>query len=116
MDKEMEKKFKDEVMRYLSFADRHKALAEKIASEAAERAVNLFGQSTGRLTFEQQVKLATHSCIRHDYTDYDDILIEETVEYAASLFDKDSPLDGIEQGQQTEPVDKVIEFIEEHRR
>jgi len=111
----MRKKFEDAVIRYLNFTDQHTALAEKIASEAAERAGRLFSRDTGRIPFDQQVRLATHSCIRHDYTDYDDILIEETIEYTASLFDKESPLDGIDQDRQPEQVDKVAEFIGEHR-
>ena len=96
---------------FLSLVPKHKA-TEKIVAEALEGYCKEYEEKylkTGRLTFKQKVVLATNACIRHSYTDYDDILIEKTIEQTDPF--SDDALTGTVE----DMTDYVSEFIRLHR-
>ena len=65
------------VRAWLDFTPEHGALAEKIATIAAERAVVVGSGRVGRtrlLPLEERAALAARATIRHRFTDYDDHL------------------------------------------
>jgi Uncharacterized conserved protein (DUF2293) len=64
---------------WLDFTAEHAALAEHIATTAAERAVVVGSGRVGRtklLPLEERAALAARATIRHEFTDYDDRLVE----------------------------------------
>jgi hypothetical protein len=104
--------FQAEVIKYLNFDDRHKELAEEIAAEAADSswASEKEGLArSGRLSLAQKAVLAANTCIRHNYTAYDDILIENTLEQSFSF--KPEPDTDLREN----VTDAVREFIQTHR-
>lgn len=113
MDERLKEAFKREVKKYLNFSERYEGLAEEIANETVEKERELFGRKVGRiskLTFQQRVELATNACIRHNYTGYDDILIEKTIEQSYPMIE-DRDIDIRE-----DAVNEVAEFIKIHRK
>jgi hypothetical protein len=69
--------FSAAVLGWLAFAPEHAALAEEIATAAADRAVVVGSGRVGRtrlLPLEERAALAARATIRHRYTDYDDRL------------------------------------------
>lgn len=114
-DQKYKEKFIKEIKKYLNFSNKYKKLAEEIAAETAETAEMVYEAPSERvnriskLSFEQKVKMATNACIRHSYTDYDDILIEKTIEQSCSFIDDTyKEIKG-------EAMNEVSEFIRKHR-
>jgi hypothetical protein len=67
------------VVAWLDFAPEHAAVAEQIATAAADRAVVVGSGRVGRtrlLPLEERAALAARATIRHRFTDYDDRLAE----------------------------------------
>jgi hypothetical protein len=67
------------VVAWLDFAPEHAALAEQIATAAADRAAVVGSGRVGRtklLPLEGRAALAARATIRHQFTDYDDRLVE----------------------------------------
>ena len=67
------------VVAWLDFAPEHAALADQIATSAADRAVVVGSGRVGRtrlLPLEERAALAARAAIRHSFTDYDDRLAE----------------------------------------
>ena len=67
------------VVAWLAFAPEHAALAEQIATSAADRAVVVGSGRVGRtrlLPLEERAARAARAAIRHQFTDYDDRLAE----------------------------------------
>jgi Uncharacterized conserved protein (DUF2293) len=67
------------VSAWLAFAPEHAALADQIASSAADRAVVVGSGRVGRtrlLPLEERAALAARATIRHEFTNYDDRLAE----------------------------------------
>jgi hypothetical protein len=67
------------VLAWLDFTSEHAALAERIATAAADRAVVVGSGRVGRttlLSLEERAALAARATIRHQYTDYEDRLVE----------------------------------------
>ena len=67
------------VVSWLAFAPEHAALADQIATSAADRAVVVGSGRVGRtrlLPLEERAALAARAAIRHQSTDYDDRLAE----------------------------------------
>ena len=99
------------VLDYLHFSDENRQVAEEIAAETAHLLTTEPEADTGRLSFKQKIALAARATIRHAYTAYDDVLIENTLEQAdlnmgrKTADDDDGPV-----------ADEVTEFIKQHRR
>ncbi len=71
-------RFAEAVYEYLSFSARHEKLARDIAKSVAERATEVGSERVGRtskLTLEEKATLAARAHIRHNYTKYDDRLV-----------------------------------------
>ncbi|MBE7463005.1 MAG: DUF2293 domain-containing protein [Planctomycetes bacterium] len=71
--------FKEEVLRYLSFAPQYLPLAEKIANDVAAHACRVGAGTVARtqtLDLAQKAELATIAHIRHHFTNYEDRLRE----------------------------------------
>jgi hypothetical protein len=67
------------VLAWLDFTSEHAALAERIAAAAADRAAVVGSGRVGRtklLPLEERAALAARATIRHQFTDYDDRLVE----------------------------------------
>jgi hypothetical protein len=111
-DQKYKEKFRKEIKKYLNFSNKYKKLAEEIAAETAEMVYEAPSERvnrTSKLSFEQKVKMAANACIRHSYTDYDDILIEKTIEQSCSFIDDTyKEIKG-------EAMNEVSEFIRKHR-
>ncbi len=100
--------FKAAVIAYLNFSEENKDLAEEIAGEALAWSDSMASE---RLSFEQQVAFASRACIRHTYTAYDDVLIENTLEQSDITMGK-----SYEESYEETDVDAVTEFIQRHRK
>ena len=75
--------FADAIRGFLAFAPEHVDLADRIATEAATRAVEVGSGRVGRtrtLSLDERAALAARALIRHRYTSYDDALLEASVE------------------------------------
>ena len=106
--KKKESKYREEFseacFRFLNFIPEHEELAHKIAEEAASQAMTVGSGRVGRtskLTLEQKAELAIRACIRHEYTNYE----EELVEDGEVWYDEIKRNAG----------DEVHRFLEEHR-
>lgn len=67
------------ILGYLAFAPEHVDLARRIADDAAGRAAEVGSGRVGRtrkLTVEQRAELAARASIRHQFTDYEDELLD----------------------------------------
>ena len=96
------------VIRFLDFSPQNIDIAREIARNVSES--GLSAQRSPRLSARQQLSLAVRACIRHTYTAYDDVLIENSIEQA------DLGMGGEYGAQHDDTVDAVTEFIERHRR
>jgi hypothetical protein len=71
------------IRRFLAFAPDHSELAEEIASEAAMRAAVVGSGRVGRtrtLSLDERAAMAARALIRHRYTNYEDDLINASME------------------------------------
>ena len=71
-------RFAEAVYEYLNFSRRYRKLARDIAKAVAERATEVGSERVGRtskLTLEEKAMLAARAHIRHNYTKYDDKLV-----------------------------------------
>ena len=71
--------FAEAVYRYLAFAPKHEKLAQDIARDVAEHATQVGSERVGRtskLSLEEKVMLAARAYIRHNYTKYEDRLLD----------------------------------------
>jgi Uncharacterized conserved protein (DUF2293) len=67
------------VLAWLDFTSEYAALAERIATAAADRAVVVGSGRVGRtklVPLEERAALAARATIRHQFTDYDNRLVE----------------------------------------
>ncbi len=104
---------KKAVLDYLDFAAEHKELAETIANETARTVLEDLKEARrreSRLTIEQRIALAARAHIRHAYTAYDDVLIENTIEQAQLT------MNAVFEETGGESDDDVARFIEQHRK
>jgi hypothetical protein len=99
------------VLCWLAFAPEHAALAEKIATAAADRAVVVGSGRVGRsklVQLEERVALAARATIRHQFTDYDDRL--------AALDPFEAEVDDFEYRELKQAAhDAVDDFLDAHR-
>ncbi|MCP4714165.1 MAG: DUF2293 domain-containing protein [Deltaproteobacteria bacterium] len=106
--------FVQEAMAYLDFSSSNRTLAEEIAADAFKRALKAETEQAKRprqLLLKQKVILATRACIRHDYTAYDDILIENPNEQQVC------PVINEQEGDAPNiHPNEVDDFIKRHRR
>ena len=96
------------VIRFLDFSSQYIDIAEEIARQVSE--TGLAAQRSPRLSARQQLSLAVRACIRHTYTAYDDVLIENSIEQT------DLGMGGEYGAQHDNTVDAVTDFIQRHRR
>lgn len=100
------------VVAWLDFTPEHAALAEEIATAAAERAVEVGSGRVGRtrtLPLEERAALAARASIRHRLTDYDDRL--------ADLDPMEAELDDREYRQIRRDAHEAVDtFLDAHRR
>ena len=71
--------FAEAVYRYLVFAPKHEKFAQDIARDVAEHATRVGSERVGRtsrLSLEEKAMLATRAYIRHNYTKYEDKLLD----------------------------------------
>jgi hypothetical protein len=108
-----EARYQDEltaaIVTYLDFAPEHQALAETIATAAAQRATVVGSGRVGRtrlLSMEERGALAARAELRHAYTDYEQQLAAQPV-----AGDDDELYREIK----AYAHDEVDRFIEEHR-
>ena len=97
-----------EVIRFLDFSPQHIDIAREIAKQVSES--GLAAEQSPRLSARQQLSLAVRAWIRHTYTAYDDVLIENSIEQT------DLGMGGEYGAPHDTTVDAVTEFIERHRR
>ncbi len=96
---------------FLDFAEEHAPLAEKIAAEATGRAATVGSGRVGRtktIGLEQRAELAARACIRHQYTTYEDDLLDQDQE----VWDDDFLYRDVKRSAQA----AVVEFLARHRR
>jgi len=103
--------FAEAVYEYLDFEPKHKKLAREIAKEMAEHATQVSSGRVGRtrkLTLEDKAALATRAYIWHNYTHYEDQLLE----FGFDL----KPGDYLYQEVKGEAREAVDEFLSHHRK
>ncbi len=99
------------VEKYLAFSDQNKDVAAEIAEETAETMLKTEKNEPGainHLSFDKKVMFAANTCIRHNYTSYDDRFIEVTIEQSYP--------EDLEIETEVEETDEVAEFIRLRRR
>ena len=104
-------RFAEAVYEYLGFAPNHEKLARDIASGVAEHATQVGSERVGRtrkLPLEEKAMLAARSYIRHNYTKYEDQLLD--FEFPLE------PGDYLYQEIKSEAVEAVDKFLELHRK
>lgn len=104
--------FAEAVLRILDFAPRYRALAQKIAEEAAQQATEVGSGRVGRtakLTLEEKAELAARAYIRHHHTRYEERLMK------AGLFEPDHG-DPVYRDLRARAQEEVDEFLEQHRQ
>jgi len=97
--------FAQAVLEYLNFSSAYADLAQQIARATAEHAAVVGSGRVGRtrsLSLEQKAALAARAYIRHNYTDYEDLLSTEVGDW---LYDE------IKAGAQED----VDDFLAKHR-
>lgn len=103
--------FVEAVYRYLTFAPKHEKLAQDIARGVAEHATQVGSERVGRtskLSLEEKATLAARAYIRHNYTKYED-----------RLLDFEFPLergDYLYREIKSEADEAVDEFLDHHRK
>ena len=103
----------DAALKYLGFSSENATIAEEIAAQTADMVIEKEQGAAGTysmLTLEQKVKLAANTCIRHNYTSYDDRFIEKTIEQSSPMV-HEPDTDG-----EVVQVNEVGEFIRLHRK
>ena len=104
-------RFAEAVYEYLGFAPNHEKLARDIASSVAEHATQVGSERVGRtrkLPLEEKAMLAARAYIRHNYTKYEDQLLD--FEFPLELGDY------LYQEIKSEAVEAVDNFLEIHRK
>lgn len=103
--------FSEAVHDYLDFVPRHEQLARNIAEAVAEHATQVGSERVGRtrkLSLEEKAALAALAYIRHNYTKYED-----------RLLDSESPLETDEylyREIKSEANEEVDKFLNNHRK
>ncbi len=96
------------IVAFLGFAPEHAGLARSIATEAAQRAVEVGSRRVGRtrtISVGERAALAARALIRHRYTDYEERLLLE-------VWDDEFLYRSVK----AEAQDAVDRYLEEHRR
>ena len=105
-----QERFAEAVYKYLDFEPKHEKLAHDIAKGVAEHATQVSSGRVGRarkLTLEDKAVLAGRAYIRHNYTPYEDQLLE----FGFDL----KPGDFLYQEVKGEAREAVDEFLSHHR-
>ena len=109
-EEEYQKGFAEAVLEFLDFAPRYRRLAQKIAEGTARQATEVSSGRVGRtakLELAEKAELAARAYIRHQYTKYEDRLLEN------GLFDLDRETHNYLKSEAHEDVD---EFLQKHRK
>lgn len=104
--------FAEAVLRFLDFAPRYRALAQRIAEGAAQRSTEVSSGRVGRtakLSLEEKAALAARAYIRHHHTKYEERLLE------AGIFEPHAD-DYVYREVRQQAQEEVDEFLERHRR
>jgi len=105
-----QEQFTEAVYEYLGFAPKHEQLARDIAKSVAEHATQVGSERVGRtskLPLEEKAMLAVRAYIRHNYTPYEDQLLE----FGFNL----EPGDFLYREVKSEAQEEVDEFLSRHR-
>jgi hypothetical protein len=106
-----QEQFAEAAYGYLNFAPKHKKLARDIARAIAEHATRVGSGRvgrTGKLSLEEKAMLAARAYIRHNYTKYEDRLLN----FGVPL----EPDDYLYREIKAEAEEAVDEFLDRHRR
>lgn len=103
--------FEEAVYEYLDFVPKHEQLARDIAKVVAEHATQVGSERVGRtrkLPLEEKAMLAVRAYIRHNYTKYEDRLLD--FEFPLE------PGDYLYREIKSEADDAVDKFLNSHRK
>jgi len=103
--------FAEAVYEYLGFVSKHEQLARDIAKAVAEHATQVGSERVGRtkkLPLEEKAMLAARAYIRHNYTKYEDRLLN--FEFPLE------PSDDLYREIKSEAEEAVDKFLNSHRR
>ena len=105
-------KLRENVIKFLSFSSQYTDIASEIANFIVDTAglQRVVPERARRLDAHQRMVMAVRTYIRHTYTAYDDVLIENSIEQTDLSMGDDYGV------QHDDAVDAVTEFIERHRR
>jgi hypothetical protein len=110
--------FRVAVIKYLNFDPKHSELADRIAREATETAMEPGSGRVGRtskLTMEDKARLAAEATIRHSYTNYDETL--ETTKAGYGLASEGEKLDeNTYRELKQDAAWEVAEYLTMHRK
>jgi len=104
-------RFGKAVYEYLGFAPKHEKLARDIANSVAEHATQVGSERVGRtrkLPLEERAMLAARAHIRHNYTKYDDRLLNSEFPL--------EPGDSVYREIKSEADEAVDKFLSRHRK
>ena len=104
-------RFAEAVYEYLGFAPKHEMLARDIANGVAQRATEVGSERVGRtrkLPLEEKAILAARAYIRHNYTKYEDRLLD--FEFPLE------PDDYLYREVKSEAEEAVNEFLSRHQK